>query len=304
MAFAFHEGELTVQRRAGGSEVAARVGRNIAPEIPPAAGEFLEEQPLVVAGARTPDGAVWASLLTGAPGFARAPDERTVVLAARPRAGDPLREALGVPDAPIGLLAIDPATRRRMRVNGTATVDRHGIVVRTAEVYSNCPKYIARRVVTDVEPDGGPPRAARFGTSLTGAQLEIVGAADTFFIATAHRRAGADVSHRGGTPGFVFVDDERHLSFPDYVGNNMYMTLGNLESDPHAGLLLVDWEAGDVLMLSGTARVDWSPERAATVPGAQRMIDFAIDQVVDLPGASPLRWRLLDRSRFNPVAVS
>jgi hypothetical protein len=80
----------------------------------------------------------------------------------------------------------------------------------------------------------------------------------------------------------------------------MYMTLGNLDLDPRCGLLFLDWEHGRALHLSGRARIDWDAERAATVPGAQRMIDFDVDEVLDVEGTIPLRWSFGDYSRFNP----
>jgi hypothetical protein len=300
VAFVFHEGERAVQRRAGGVGVADRVGRGIRPEIPDAAREFLADQPLVVLASRDPEGRLWASLLTGAPGFARATGVRTVELAARPAPGDPLAAALARGGAPVGMLAIESATRRRMRVNGHATVDGDRIVLTTDEVYANCPKYISRRDVVGFAAAAGPLARARTGTALDAAGRALVAATDTFFIATAHPRMGADASHRGGNPGFVTVHDAGHLSFPDYTGNSMYMTLGNLEAEPHAGLLVPDFDTGDLLLLSGTAVTDWSPERAAAIPGAHRVTDLAIERTVWLPGGSPVRWRLTERSRFNP----
>ena len=76
----------------------------------------------------------------------------------------------------------------------------------------------------------------------------------------------------------------------------MYMTLGNLELNPAAGLLFVDWDRGDTLHITGRATVDWDPARAATMPGAQRVVDFDVDRVVQLDGASPLRGRLVSAS--------
>jgi uncharacterized protein len=78
------------------------------------------------------------------------------------------------------------------------------------------------------------------------------------------------------------------------------MTLGNLAADPAAGLLFVDWERGDTLQVSGRAAVDWSPDRAAALPGAQRVVDVTVEAVVRTPAALPLRWALLEPSPFNP----
>ena len=234
------------------------------------------------------------------PGFLATPDDRTVAIAALPPAGDPLARTLAAGPAPAGLLAIEPQTRRRLRVNGTAELDAGGVRLRTEQVYGNCPKYIARRaVVAEGAPEAPAPAAVR-RDALSPADRARIARADTFFIATAAPGGGADASHRGGSPGFVAVHDERRLSFPDYAGNTMFMTLGNLEANPRAGLLFLDWERGDTLQLSGRATVDWSPERAAALPGAERVVDFEVEAVVFAPRALPLRWALQERSRFNP----
>src|SRR5947207_7373651 len=105
----YHEGELEVQRRSGVADEAARVGRIIGGTIPPAAARFIEARPFVIASTIDDDGRVWATPLFG---NVRVTDERTLrVRQARSLSG------------PIGILAIDLATRRRMRVNGLATRD-------------------------------------------------------------------------------------------------------------------------------------------------------------------------------------
>lgn len=91
--------------------------------------------------------------------------------------------------------------------------------------------------------------------------------------------------------------DDRRLVWPDYIGNSMYMTLGNLELDDGCGLLFLDWEGGDALHLTGRAHVDWDP---GNIPGAQRLVRFEVDKIVRIRGASPLRWRLAEYSRHNP----
>lgn len=298
--FTPHAGERAVRERSGEADLAARVSRMITRDVPAPAAAFLAERPMLVVAARDGDGAVWCSLLTGPPGFAHAADPRTVVIDAVPVAGDPLAGVLGRPGTPIGLLAIEPETRRRMRVNGHARPVDGGLVVDTDEVYSNCPKYISRRAVVGVDGGRGAAAGPVAGAALTAGDRTLIAAADAFFVASAHADRGADASHRGGRPGFVTVHDDRSLSFPDYTGNSLYMTLGNITAEPHVGLLFPDWASGDLLLLTGTAQIDWSAERAAAHPGAHRVVDVRIDRTIRLPGASPLRWGPAELSRFDP----
>jgi predicted pyridoxine 5'-phosphate oxidase superfamily flavin-nucleotide-binding protein len=253
--------------------------------MPPRVREFVAAQPFAIVASRDAGGAMWASLLTGAAGLLQPLDERFLHIAAAPAAGDPLAANLVV-DAPLGLLVIDPASKRRVRINGTivGTGDAT-LLLDVGECFGNCPKYIQPRAVHVA---ATAPAATQAGTALSAAQQERIRRADTFFIASQHARAGLDVSHRGGAPGFVDVLDATHLAWPDYSGNMMFQTLGNLTSEPRAGLLFIDFTSGDVLQLSGRATVDFDGERAASHAGAQRMVDFAVTEVRDTPG-SPLR---------------
>ena len=173
-------------------------------------------------------------------------------------------------------------------------------MVRVAQAYGNCPKYIQRREPLSVAAAVATAADTTRGTALAAAQRTAVERADTFFLATAHP-SGADVSHRGGRPGFVRVEgDGRTLVWPDYAGNTMFMSLGNITVDPHAGVLFVDFETGTTLQCTGRARIDWNPQRAAAFPGAQRLVELAIDEVGETRHASPVRWRLVEPSPFNP----
>ncbi|GGE89621.1 pyridoxamine 5'-phosphate oxidase family protein [Stappia taiwanensis] len=93
----------------------------------------------------------------------------------------------------------------------------------------------------------------------------IVASADTFFIASC-AEGGADVSHRGGAPGFLRLRGDGALCFPDYAGNRFFNTLGNIGASGRAGLFIPDFASGDALLLTGTAGVDWSPARVAPPP--------------------------------------
>lgn len=292
-----HQGEHAVQRRAG-LTVDGWGSAGVKATIPPVAAEFLSRQRLAVLAAADETGAAWASVLTGPPGFTIAPDERTIIADRLPGAGDPLA-GLFDDERPVGMLMIEPATRKRMRVNGRARQHENRLLVRTEQVYSNCPKYIQTRVHVDDSPSAR--RTALVTRELTADQRQWITAADTFFIGTYAAGLGTDASHRGGNPGFVTVTGGGRLTWPDYVGNSMYMTLGNLELEPRCGLLFLDWESGHTLHLTGRARADWDPVRAAAVPGAQRLIDFDVEKVIEVSGGIPQRWSFGKYSRFNPA---
>ncbi|WP_378732138.1 pyridoxamine 5'-phosphate oxidase family protein [Nocardia brasiliensis] len=292
----FHLGELAVQQRMGQAQVADRVGRMIRADIPAVAAAFLAEQPMVVIAAADDAGRLWATELVGPPGFVHAIDADTIAVDAQPTAGDPLREALTRP-ARVGMIALQPQRRRRMRVNGAATAVAGGLLIVTDQVYSNCPKYITRRQLESYRPDVEPP-PAQHGTELDARQQAAIAAADAFFVATADTEGNADASHRGGNPGFLQVLSPTRLRWPDYRGNSMFMTLGNIEVNPRCGILVPDWATGGTLQLTGTAELSWAPETFAT--GAQCSIDFTITEVVERPGAGPLRWGPPELSPVNP----
>lgn len=288
-----HAGEQAVQRRVGEGGP-GRGSPMFGPQIPAAYAEFIAGQRMVVLGAADDDDMVWATVLSGAAGFAKPVGERTIRFSGLPAAGDPLLAAFEVPRAS-GMLAIDQSRCRRVRANGRVRRDGAGLVMSTEQVLRNCVKYIQKReLVADAEPV--PARATR-GAELTARQQEWIAGADTFFIASHSPEHGADASHRGGRAGFVTVDGSRRLRWPDYPGNSFYMTFGNLELNPVCGLLFLDWQRGNTLHLAGESHVDWHDRSA---PGAKRTVHFSVRSVVQVDNATALRWQFTEDSPFNP----
>ena len=279
----FHEGESFVQRRAGEEAEARRNGRAIADAIVPGAFRFVEAQPFVVLGSVAPGGATWVSLVFGTPGFARVAGERVLELdlaRAALHPADPLLANLAA-DPRVGLLFLEPESRRRLRVNGTVRREGERLVVAVAESYPNCSKYIRRRRLDTAElgaaavGDGD----ARRGTALDRDGLALVRTADTFFVASSNPGGHVDASHRGGEPGFVELVDERTLSIPDYPGNHMYNTLGNVALEPRAGATFVDFENGRVLMTTGTVAIEFSrPGHEEETLGTSRFWSFRVEE--------------------------
>jgi len=177
--------------------------------------------------------------------------------------------------------------------------------VNTVQVYSNCHRYIAERhplATVDVSDERRQePNAGRsITTELTSAQQELIRAADTFFIGTSHPDGPADASHRGGNPGFIIVESSHVLRWPDYNGNAMFMTLGNITVNPRVGLLFPDWATGGLLQVSGRAVVDWDPMSAAALAGAERVVEFTVDAVQQTEHALGTHWSPAVLSRYNP----
>jgi uncharacterized protein len=296
----FHSGEIAVQERAGVRDIANDVGEGIIDFIPADAAEFLARRQMVVLGTVDSRARVWASVVTGEPGFIEVVGDRTLRISGRPSSGDPLLENLAT-EGHLGMFAPDFVASRRVRVNGRGVFKGGAIYIKTDQVYGNCRRYMQERMIGGVR-KGEPNHLVVRGIALSAAHQDQIFRADTFFIATDHPQSGADVSHKGGNPGFVKVADDQRLVFPDYNGNRMFNTLGNLAINPHAGLLFIDFDTGRTLQLTGAASIDWDPERARTFAGAERVVDFKLDEIVDTPMGFPLMTRFRQFSKYNPAS--
>jgi len=183
-----------------------------------------------------------------------------------------------------------------------------GFSVQVSQSFGNCPKYIqAREPVYDRGHVPVPPVVHQAGR-LDDAARALIAAADTLFIATAYtgdgdsdgagRAGGVDVSHRGGKPGFVRVDEDGTLTVPDFMGNFFFNTLGNIAVNPRAGLLFIDFDSGDLLYLAGTADIIWDGPEVDAFKGAQRLLRFKVQSMKRVEASLPLRW---GRAELSPV---
>lgn len=293
----FHEGELAVQERAGVREWIEELGpRVIHDYMPEQHRAFFMQLPLVTAGAVDAHGQPWASVLTGPPGFIHSPDPFRLDIQACPPSFDPLG-ALLVEGASIGLLGIEPHTRRRNRMNGVIDARREaGFSVSVRQSFGNCPKYIQARRPQYLSEQAARETILHQSQQLDAAARELIRMADTFFIATAYPVAsagspyGVDVSHRGGKPGFVRVDEDGTLTVPDFPGNQFFNTLGNISVNPRAGLLFMDFERGTVLYLAVSAHIIWESEEVSAYAGAERLMRFQPITARRVEHALPLCW--------------
>ena len=144
----FHPGERAVQARVGVRDKAEVLGQRMIRDVmPDEHREFYATLPYLFVGSVDHRGQPWASMLFGRPGFANAPDAKTLDVAAGPIFGDPLRDNLAV-DARLGVLGIDYATRRRNRLNGRVrNAQTKGFTVEVEQAFGNCPRFIQKRTV-------------------------------------------------------------------------------------------------------------------------------------------------------------
>ncbi|MGF1523785.1 MAG: pyridoxamine 5'-phosphate oxidase family protein [Leptolyngbyaceae cyanobacterium] len=300
----FHAGELAIQARLGAQDRMDKQGRRLIREyLPEQHRQFFAQLPYGIVGTVDKSGSLWASILVGKPGFLSTPDERTLRVLAQPLFGDPLTQTLAE-GIDIGFLGIDLHTRRRNRMNGVVNaIYIDGFEIQVGQSFGNCPKYIQARTIEWSDRDPASPKPMREITALADSERSLITAADTFFIATAYQAesagiaSGVDVSHRGGKPGFVRLDDDT-LTIPDFEGNCHFNTIGNIELNPQAGLLFVDFIQGDLLYLTGTAEVIWEGPEISHFIGAERLMRFHPEQGYRVEGSLPLRWSAPEFSPF------
>jgi uncharacterized protein len=269
--------------------------------------QFFAQLPMFLIGSADRKQRPWASLLVGEPGFIHSPDPKLLHVATMPLAGDPFAESLQ-DGSTVGGLGIELDTRRRNRVNGKLVLDhgKRGFSIHVDQSFGNCAKYIQTR----------KPRFVRSPLSRVGLHpfrrfeafdetcRTILRRSDTFFIASQYgkdpgdKRHGLDVSHRGGPPGFLMQENDATLVWPDFRGNFFFNTFGNIEIDPRCGLLIPDFETGDVLHLTGTAEVLWDIKHSSPAfADAQRLVRFHLEQGIYAASAMPFAWEWVGEAR-------
>lgn len=300
----FHEGERSLHKKLEIEERQHQLGlRMVRDYIPDQHREFFAMLESVHIGAVDSDGHPWAIIRTGTPGFLSSPDDKTLLISSSPLSGEPkdLNFRVGAKTSVVG---IEFETQRRNRLNATIDAAADGTLsLRVDQSYGNCPKYIQIRNKTPTGPT--PPKDPVTATKLNAADKQQIAQADTLLIASRAAklgddpRAGIDINHRGGMPGFVTVLDDQTLQFPDYKGNSFYNTYGNILTDNRIGLQFVDFETGTLLNIKGTAELV-EDMNDGQLPLMGRGLRTTVQSVTRSEGALPIRYTFSDYSDRNP----
>ncbi|MCZ4519346.1 pyridoxamine 5'-phosphate oxidase family protein [Rhodococcus ruber] len=310
-----------------------------APGLPTAYGLWMTRSPLVALGTIGVDDRVWTTLLGGAAGTATPAAVGVLRLRFQaqlePHTAEQDTDWSGTDPVLEGLLCGDNTNGRGRLVSGLVIDLEHrgrakiagrmldGVVVekRTKTTPSekservdvqvdvtvdgtlgNCPKYLNKRAITPYE---SSPQLITDSLPLPAEALAIIGKSDTFLISSRHGTDSMDTNIRGGSPGFVrvFSNSEAEgvtLVYPEYSGNRLYQTLGNITSDRAVGVTFPDFDTGDVLYLAGRAEVLIDDAAEHVLPHSNLAVRIEIEAVRLVRNSLPFRGTLLEPSPYNP----
>ena len=323
----FHQGELAVQAMANESDIAKRNGAVLSGSILPGAIPFIAQQNMLVVSSMDAKGQLWTSVLFGNQGFIQASQHDALML-------DKTKLVLNEDDPfwrniehnqQIGVLAIELSTRRRFRMNGRIqALELKGEVngeievtspylyeVKIQQAYPNCPKFIQRRNLK-LDPCAFSEQlpSSLYGTGLKQQQQDIIQRADSFFVSSAspvqaegveQASFSLDASHRGGLPGFIKFMAPDKLLIPDYKGNSMFNTLGNIHLYPKAGIIIPDFDNARLLHLTGEAEILWDQEDTSNQSaGTHRFWVLKVTSWQQSAIPQGVQWYFQDYSPHNP----
>ncbi len=175
------------------------------------------------------------------------------------------------------------------------------LVMKIEQSLNNCPKYLNCKRIYPVLPE---PKLISDSNTLPHQALDLIARADTFFISSCNHDRDMDMNIRGGSPGFVRVqsngDSGAMLVWPEYSGNNLYQTLGNLQTSSKAGLVFPDFETGDVLYVTGDTEVPVGKQAGAILPHSNLAVKISLTGARFVHNGLPFRGEPLERSPYNP----
>ena len=129
---------------------------------------------------------------------------------------------------------------------------------------------------------------------------EFLAQVDMLFLATVDDAGQPTCSYKGGDPGFVTIVDDRTLAFPNYDGNGMYLSMGNVDATHRVGLLFIDFERQRRMRVDGTAELRHDDPLVAAYPGAQFVVRVQAERIYPNCPRYIHKYQLVERSTFVP----
>jgi hypothetical protein len=268
----YHEGQLSIQEEAKTTVVAERLAHWVGPVA-----NFALEADMVLLAAPDAGGVLRFSVLSGPPPLVEIAGEEPVRL-----------RLLGgmtgeLPQGRYGGLVISLAKARRARLNGELRLQEGQLELVADETFTLCRKYVVPSLALTAEATTGPVGRTPIAASDRWLQ-DVLARAETTFLASVGPDGGPDIAHRGGPPGFVTFDAASEtLSWPEYVGDGIFKSAGNVRATGRFTLLVPDLDSGDGVELVGTASyTNTRPERRLRLdPLVQHRDPFPVQGVIE-----------------------
>lgn len=303
--------------------------------LTPQASFMLQRAPLLAIGTLDDQSRPWTALWGGAPGFSEPigggfVGTRTLVdskydpvvqaLVGGAEKGEMLQPKDG--GKMISGLAIDLVTRKRVKIagkmaagtvreiaietedgttlpaNAPKTQDQIQLVTKIEQSLGNCPKYLNQY---ELRPAMVTPKLISEGAALSPEARALIDKADMFFLSTA-TTSDMDTNHRGGPPGFVRTISPTRIIYPEYSGNRLYQSLGNIQLNPLIGLTFPDYETGDILYTTGVAEILIGAAAAQVLPGTNLAVQINLTHTRFIAQGLSFRGtlRINGLSPYNP----
>ncbi|KAF1911989.1 hypothetical protein BDU57DRAFT_523264 [Ampelomyces quisqualis] len=299
--------------------------------LTPQAGYMLQHGPLLALGTLDSQSRPWTTLWGGSPGFSqplgggligiRTLVDSTQDAVVKALMGDTVDGEMSEPKDGGNMLAglaIDLMTRKRVKIAGKmiagtvqeidAEFEEDGgskfttkqkqiqLVTKIEQSLGNCPKYLNQYKLRPAKIDSDLLSAS---PCLTEEGKNLIGRSDMFFLTTSTKQ-DMDVNHRGGPPGFVRIMSGDQFVYPEYSGNRLYQSLGNLQLNPKIGVTFPDYETGDVLYTTGTAVILVGADAASLLPGSNLAVKITIAETRLVRRGLPFRGVRHTPSPYNP----
>lgn len=302
----FSQGELYVQQLAGEDKIAQkRIPMAINNQLNDFSAEYLEYQLLFNITSIDQDNRVWISMLSGKPNLIKVIDFSTIsidkTLITSP--SDDVFYKNIRHNKNVGLLFLDWETRKRYRLNGRIKEEKDNLIINIQETYGICHKYIQRRSFKYTNPNTPSIPSSLKGIEIMDIHKLLIENANTFFLGTCGLNKKVDASHKGGKPGFVKFINNNTIKIPDYSGNSMFNSLGNIHENPSSGLIFIDYKENKILQLTGRGEIKFNQtnkEDLVHSGNTGRFWLFKIDDWIWTENFNQINWDFIDYSPFNP----
>jgi ferredoxin-NADP reductase/predicted pyridoxine 5'-phosphate oxidase superfamily flavin-nucleotide-binding protein len=292
----------------------------------------LQQAPLLAVGTLDSQGYPWTSIWGGSANFSEPLGggiigTRTIVdgvndpvveaLVGKAEKGDMIRGE----EKMVSSLAIDLMSRKRMKLfgrmvagtisevdveyaAGTAPIagapekqDQIQLITKIEQSLGNCPKYLNQYTI---QPALVSSKLVSRGSLLSTEAKAVVTNADMFFLSSSSGE-DMDTNYRGGPPGFVRILSDTEIVYPEYSGNRLYQSLGNLLVNPKIGITFPAYETGDVLYITGTVDILMEKEATTLLPGSKLAVKIRVHEVRLVQGGLPFRGVRKLPSPYNPL---